>query len=154
MKPIATFLSYAHTDASDAKKLTSLLDPHFKISTQFQFSNWSDHVILPGEHWREEIQQALEKAHFGLLLLSPQFLASSFITKDELPALLEKRMVVPVGLHAIQLDGTVDLKGLQDRQIFRDSKGRAFDRCRTSTDRRDFALELFGQIHKLLEKYA
>jgi TIR domain len=118
------------------------------------FPNWSDHDILPGEFWRGEIEQALKKAHFGLLLLSPQFLASNFIGRNELPKLLEGGMVVPVALHAIPLDGSIDLKGLQDRQIFRDSKGRAFEKCRTQTDRRDFALELFGKIHKLLEKYA
>ncbi len=103
--------------------------------------------------WRREIEEALERAHFGLLLLSPQFLASDFIGREELPKLLEKRLVVPVALQAIPLDGSIDLKGLQDRQIFRDSKGRAFEKSRTSNDRRDFARELFGTIDRLLEKY-
>jgi hypothetical protein len=125
-----------------------------KTSTRYQFSPWSDHAILPGEFWRREIEEALERAHFGLLLLSPQFLASDFIGAEELPKLLKKRMVVPVALQAIPLDGSIDLKGLQDRQIFRDSKGRAFDKCHTPSDRRDFARELFGTIHRLLEKYA
>jgi hypothetical protein len=88
-----------------------------------------------------------------LLLLSPGFLASGFITKEELPALLAKRMVVPVELQRILFDGTMDLKGLGDRQVFRDSKGRAFDGCRTPLDRRGFARELFTKIVALLEKY-
>jgi hypothetical protein len=154
VKSITSFVSYAHSDSADAKRLTGVLDPLFRTSAKYQFSNWSDHGILPGEFWREEIEEALKKAQFGLLLLSPQFLASSFIKTNELPELLKRGMVVPVALHAIPLDGTIDLKGLQDRQIFRDSKGRAFEKCRTQADRRDFALELFGQIHKLLEKYA
>jgi TIR domain len=154
VKAIQTFVSYAHADSADAGKLRAVLQPLFKTSVRYEFSDWSDHEILPGEFWRREIEQALEKAQFGLLLLSPQFLASSFINKNELPDLLEKGMVVPVALHAIPLDGTVDMKGLQDRQIFRDSKGRAFDKCRTPADRRDFALELFNRIHRLLEKYA
>lgn len=153
MKAITSFLSYAHSDSADAEKLRTVLDPLFKTSARYQFSNWSDHDILPGEFWRHEIEEALRKAHFGLLLVSPQFLASSFISRDELPHLLGKGMVVPVALHAIPFDGSIDLKGLQDRQIFRDAKNRAFDKCRTPIDRRDFALELFGRIHKLLEKY-
>jgi hypothetical protein len=154
VKAITSFLSYAHSDSADVAKLRTVLEPLFKTSAHYEFSNWSDHGILPGEFWRREIEEALEKAQFGLLLLSPQFLASSFITRDELPKLLEKGMVVPVALHAIPLNGSIDLKGLRDRQIFRDSKGRAFDKCRTQSDRRDFALELFDRVHKLLDKYA
>jgi TIR domain len=154
VKAIQSFISYAHADLADAARLRAVLDPLFRTSAKYQFSDWSDHEILPGEFWRIEIERALEKAQFGLLLLSPQFLASGFISKNELPNLLEKGMVVPVALHAIPLDGSIELKGLQDRQIFRDSKGRAFDKCRTPGDRRDFALELFHKIHKLLEKYA
>lgn len=152
--PVSGFVSYAHSDSADVERLRAVLEPLFKASARYQFANWSDHAILPGEFWRVEIEKALEKARFGLLLLSPQFLASSFISKEELPKLLAKAMLVPVALHTIPLDGSIDLKGLQDRQIFRDSKGRAFGQCRTANDRRDFALELFGKIHKLLEKNA
>ena len=154
VKKITTFISYAHADASLAKKLMKALEPLFKTSTGWEFSNWSDHEILPGERWRDEIEQALAKANFGLLLLSPQFLASTFISKDELPHLLAKHMVVPVGLRTIALDGTMNLRGLEDRQIFRDAKNRPFERCTRESDRGDFALELMGKINKMLAKYA
>jgi TIR domain len=154
MTPVPSFISYAHSDSADVEKLRAVLEPLFKASAGYQFANWSDHAILSGEFWRAEIEDALRKAQFGLLLLSPEFLASTFISKEELPKLLAKAMLVPVALHAIPLDGSVDLKGLEERQIFRDSKGRAFGQCRTANDRREFALELFGKIHKLLEKHA
>lgn len=147
------FLSYAHDDRADVERFRRVLEPFLRTSSKFQFGAWSDHQILPGEHWRTEIEQALESSRFGLLLLSPGFLASGFITKEELPALLAKRMVVPVELQRILFDGTMDLKGLGDRQVFRDSKGRAFDGCRTPLDRRGFARELFTKIVALLEKY-
>jgi hypothetical protein len=111
-----------------------------------------DQQILPGEHWRAEIERAVERSRFGLLLVSPGFLASDFITKKELPALLAKPMVVPVELQRILFDGTMDMKGLADRQVFRDSRGRPFDGCRSMAARRDFARELFGRICALLEK--
>lgn len=154
MTQVQSFVSYAHNDATDVQKFRDALDPLMKASADYHFANWSDHAILPGELWRDEIEEALKSAHFGLLLLSRQFLASPFISRDKLPALLEKRVVVPVALHAVPLDGSIDLKELLDRQIFRDSKGRSFDRYRTKSSQRDFALELFAQINRLLEKYA
>lgn len=148
------FLSYARRDSEsgDVERFRSVLEALFKSSSKFQFGEWMDRQILPGEHWRAEIEQALEGSRFGLLLVSPGFLASDFITETELPPLLEKAMVVPVALQRILFDGTMDLKGLKDRQVFRDSKGRSFDGCRTSADRREFALELFSKIVALLEK--
>jgi len=147
------FLSYAHRDAKDVERFRDLLEPLLKTSTDFAFGEWMDHVILPGEHWRKEIDHALEHSRFGLLLVSPEFLASKFITETELPVLLAKPMVVPVELHRIAFDGSMDLKGLEDRQVFRDSKGRCFDACRAMPDRRDFARELFSKIVALLRKY-
>src|SRR5579863_8114116 len=150
--PAPFFLSYARRDLADVGRFRSVLEPLLKASAKFQFGEWSDHQILPGEHWRAEIDQAFQRSRFGLLLVSPGFLASDFITEKELPPLLEKTMVVPVELQRILFDGTIDLKGLGDRQVFRDSRGRSFDGCRSGPDRRDFARELFSKIVALLEK--
>jgi len=147
------FLSYARRDAADVERFRSVLEPLLKSSAKFQFGEWMDQEkILPGEHWRAEIDRALARSRFGLLLVSPEFLASAFIAAKELPALLAKPMVVPVELHRVLFDGSMDLKGLEDRQVFRDSKGRSFDGCRGMPARRDFARELFGRICALIEK--
>ncbi len=151
--PAAFFLSYAHNDANDVKRLQSVLEPLLKTSSKHRFRQWTDHLLLPGERWHAEITDALKQCRFGLLLLSPSFLTSDFITRTELPALLAKPVIVPVALQKLVLDGSMDLKGLEDRQIFRDSKHRSFDACRTMPARRDFALELFQKIIALLEKY-
>ena len=153
MESCPFFVSYAHRDMADVQRFRLVLEPLLKASPAFAFGEWTDHQILPGEHWRGEIDQALERSRFGLLLLSPEFLASKFIAQDELPLLLAKPMVVPVALQRIALDGSMDLKGLKDRQIFRDAKGRPFDRCRGMPERRDFAAELFAKIVALLRKY-
>lgn len=154
MPPTAAFfVSYSHDDGPDVRRFQAVLNPLLKSSARYAFSPWTDHLILPGERWREEIEQALNQCRFGLLLLSPGFLSSEFIGKHELPVLLAKPMVVPVELQKIALDGSMDLQGLDGRQIFRDSKGRSFDACRTMAHRRDFALELFAKINALLEKH-
>lgn len=151
-KKAAYFLSYAHADSSDVARFREVMEPVLKISAEYEFGGWTDHQILPGEHWRTEIDAALETAAFGLLLVSPAFLASGFITRNELPALLAKPMVVPVALQKIAKDGSFDLKGLEDRQIFYDSRQRAFDGCGRMTGRREFANELFQKIVALLKK--
>ena len=152
-EPCPFFVSYAHRDLDDVQRFRGVLEPLLKTSSAFAFGEWTDHQILPGERWRVEIDQALEGSRFGLLLVSPELLASKFITQEELPLLLAKPMVVPVALQRIALDGTMDLKGLNDRQIFRDAKGRPFDRCRGMPERRDFAAELFAKIIELLRRY-
>jgi len=146
------FLSYAHADRDDVERFRAVMEPLFRGSARYEFGGWSDHLILPGEQWREEIDAALKSCRFGLLLVSPEFLTRPVITGVELPALLGKSVVVPVCLKKVPLDGSIELKGLAERQFFHDSKGRCFDRCGTR-ERRDFALELFGKIGKLLEKY-
>jgi hypothetical protein len=151
--PVPFFLSYARTNSADIDRLREVLTPLFKISPDFAFGEWIDRQILPGENWRAEIEEAIKHSRFGLLLLSPDFVASDFITRNELPPLLAKPIVVPVELHRIAFDGSTDLKGLEERQVFRDSKGRSFDRCRMAPDRRDFARELFTKIIALLRKY-
>ena len=149
-KPMPYFLSYAHDDEADVNRFRDVIRPLLKGSTECAFSEWIDHSILPGLAWREQIDKALAAGSFGILLVTPNFLASSFITKTELPALLAKPMVVPVALHKISFDGTLDLKGLADRQVFHDSKRRTFDACKTKAVRRDFALELYGKIIALV----
>ena len=152
-QPAPFFLSYARHDSADVERFRGVLEPFLKTSSQFQFGEWMDRQILPGDQWRAKIDQALARSRFGLLLVSPGFLASEFIKEKELPPLLAKPMVVPVALQRILFDGTMDLKGLEDRQVFRDSKGKSFDGCRTMPARRDFARELFTTIVALLEKH-
>jgi TIR domain len=148
------FLSYAHRDSAGVERFRSVLEPFLQASARFEFGEWIDRRILPGEHWRSEIDDALHHSRFGFLLLSPAFLASKFITTEELPRLLAKPLVVPVELQRILFDGSLDLKGLEHRQVFHDTKGRSFDECRAMTARRDFARELFSQIVALLEKHS
>ena len=53
-----------------------------------QFRAWDDTRIQPGALWDAEIQQALEAATVAVLLVSTNFLASSYVSDNELPVLL------------------------------------------------------------------
>ena len=145
-RTIRYFLSYAHADEADVKRFLAVMETQLETSAEYDFQLWSDKHIQPGELWKMQIEKALAECGFGLLLVSPAFLRSPFIVKTELPELLKKAMVVPVGLHRVLFDGSMDLKGLGERQLFLDSKGRTFDACGRMTGRRDFALELFSRI--------
>jgi TIR domain len=83
------------------------------------FDTWWDRKILVGEFWEQEIARAMATSDFGFLCLSPAFLASDYVRRVELPALLaEGRMVVPVGIEPVDLK-RADLRGVENLQIFR-----------------------------------
>src|SRR5439155_1626806 len=141
-RPLRFFVSYAHDDADLKAKLLGKLQMYLRTHSQARFELWTDGAILPGEKWLAEIRTALDVCDFGLLLVSPAFLASKFITREELPFLLQNKPVIPVALRRVLFDGTQDLKGLAERQIFRDEGGRAFSQRTTDNTREEFALQL------------
>lgn len=81
------FISYSHKDKCFLEELTVFLQP---LRYRVNLDVWADTKIKAGQHWRKEIENALSQAIIGILLISPDFLASEFIEKYELPILLGK----------------------------------------------------------------
>jgi serine/threonine protein kinase len=79
------FISYSHADAAWRDAFVTMLAPAIERRS---ISLWSDANIPVGENWSRQIDQALEMASAGILLVTPSFLSSEFVKSVELPRLL------------------------------------------------------------------
>jgi hypothetical protein len=50
---------------------------------------WDESKIKVGAKWKEEIKDAINNAKIVILLISPDFMGSEFVSSKELPPLLE-----------------------------------------------------------------
>jgi tetratricopeptide (TPR) repeat protein len=82
------FISYSHKD----EKWKDRLQPHLKILEQHgHIELWDDRKIDVGDTWYNEIEGAMMDAVVAVCLISADYLASDFVTKEEIPYLLERR---------------------------------------------------------------
>jgi TIR domain len=88
------FISYSHSDNS----FLTEIQRHFKPFLN-KIDYWDDTKILPGQKWKEEIENALKQTKVAILLISTDFLGSDFVMNHELPKLLK----------SAEKDGTVIL---------------------------------------------
>lgn len=82
------FISYAHKDEDLKKELEKHLS---ELERQGIVTAWSDEQIRPGEELDSAIQKELERADIILLLVSPDFLASTYCREVETVKALEQR---------------------------------------------------------------
>lgn len=109
------FISYSHKDKRWLDRLKVHLEP---LKKQFGVAVWDDQLIKPGAIWKKEIKQGLDSAKVAILLISADFLASGFITTEELPSLLaaaqsEGTVIVPVIVSPCRFVETPSLSQFQ-----------------------------------------
>jgi hypothetical protein len=82
------FISYSHKDGEALEQLRRFLVP---LERAGRLTCWDDTRIATGDDWKQRIDDALGQAGAAVLLISQDFLASRFISEEELPYLLSKR---------------------------------------------------------------
>ena len=106
------FISYSHHDATWLTRLRIHLKP---LERDYALDIWDDRNIKAGSKWLEEIERAIESAKIVVAIISADFLASDFITNNELPPLLE----------AAKTDGAVIMPLIVSPSRFLSTKGLA-----------------------------
>ena len=97
------FVSYSHTDRKWLDRLSIFLKPYIK---QGRLNVWNDPYIRVGKQWRREISTALGRTCVGVLLVSPDFIASDFIQDEEVPPLFRGAEMGSIILFAIPISAS------------------------------------------------
>jgi hemoglobin-like flavoprotein len=113
----AIFISYSHAD----KPWLERFDKALRIGvTSELYSTWSDQDIGAGEEWERKIEANIASARVALLLVTPEFLQSTYIGTKELPAIVDRNQRkglvlqwVPIKFVAGEKLKLVSLDGIQ-----------------------------------------
>ena len=95
------FISYKHDDGDFALILKDRIE-------QAGFDAWIDDNVQAGEEWREMIDRAIRESMALIVILSPESVASEYVTYEWAYALGAGVPVVPVMLRQTSLHSRLD----------------------------------------------
>jgi TIR domain len=80
------FFSYAHED----RRWLNSVRAHLDVVPGHRVTLWDDSLIKPGQWWDDEILRRLISSAASVLLVTPAFVRSSYISDHELPLLIRQ----------------------------------------------------------------
>jgi len=95
---LTLFISYAHEDESFRKDFEKHLAA---LRREGLVEEWHDRRITAGQDWEREIHSNLDRSHIIVLLISPDFMASSYCNEVEVKRAMQRHemgtaRVIPV----------------------------------------------------------
>ena len=81
------FISYSHKDEGFLEPFKTCLTP---IAAANGIEIWSDTDIPTGAFWKQHIMDRIATADLFFPLVSPHFMASDFIMKEEIPRMIAR----------------------------------------------------------------
>lgn len=112
------FISYSHKDTAWREELESYLRILALNDERVGLETWSDQELQAGDEWRTKIRAIMERASLAVLIVTKNFLSSEFISRKELPYLLERARsddlrIVPVLAESCPWEEVPALESMQ-----------------------------------------
>jgi internalin A len=99
--PVRVFVSYAHDDERQLKRLDLMLDV---LEQQHGLASWRDKRLIAGDEWDEEIRRRIEEMDIFLFIASQTSLVRPFIRDPELRRAKERREAGEVEIVTVKLE--------------------------------------------------
>jgi len=99
--PVRVFVSYAHDDERQLKRLDAMLDV---LEQLHGLTSWVDKRLIAGEEWDAEIRRRLEEMDIFLFIASQTSLVRPYIRDPELSRARERREAGEIEIVAVKLE--------------------------------------------------
>ena len=147
-KPALYFsVLHARGDEKLAKQLIEPLRTQLRASKKYAHDLWDQSKVLTGQDTEAEIEEALGRSDYVIVLLSPKFLTDDSL--KHAPEIVARRRCVPVALGL--LDERHALGAFTGTQVYPPNREVAWSTCRGTQQREAFVLELFRAIEAVVE---
>ena len=99
--PVRVFVSYAHDDERQLKRLDLILDV---LEQQYCLASWRDRRLIAGDEWDEEIRRRMEEMDIFLFIASQTSLVRPYIKEPELRRAKERHKAGEVEIVSVKLE--------------------------------------------------
>jgi len=99
--PVRLFVSYAHEDERQLKRLDAILDV---LEQQHGLTSWQDKRLIAGDEWDQEIRSRLESMDIFLFIASQTSLVRGYIKDPELKRAKERKDLKEIEVVTVKLE--------------------------------------------------
>lgn len=100
-KAVRVFVSYAHEDERQLKRLDAILDV---LEQQYGLTSWTDKRLIAGDEWDKEIRQRLEEMDIFFFIASQASLVSPYVKDPELKRAKERHRAGEIETVVVKLE--------------------------------------------------